>query len=174
MFRAWIHMWKNTFNYTATVTRKSYWSALIMNVIFMYIGVVPIALIAKLFTRDAILVATIYLTVVHLPALSLYFRRANDANWKITTSIFMAIGCPILSGIIVGIFPSIPKGNHFPRLYSIPCKLFALSFAFFFYGLLLSTLLYGDPTAFPWLCYTGLLLGTGTLVFSGVKMLFSK
>ena len=174
MFKAWINMWKNTFNYTATVTLKNYWLALIMNVISMYVGIVPFALISKLFTSDAILVATIYLIVVHLPALSLYFRRANDANWRITTSIFMAIGCPILSGIIVGAFPSKPKGELWPRFYSITGKLFALSFGIFFYGGLLGALLYGDPTSIPWLCGGGLLLGTGTLIFVGAKIFFEK
>ena len=47
MFKSWISMWKNAFNYTGTATRKDYWLALIMNVIVMYIGAIPCGLIAK-------------------------------------------------------------------------------------------------------------------------------
>lgn len=174
MFKAWRDMWKNIFNYTGTVTRKNYWLALIMNVIAMYVAIVPFALIAKQFTSNATLMATIYLIAVHLPVLSLYFRRANDSNWKITTSIFMAIVCPALSGLIVGAFTSIPKNEYWPPFYSITSKLFALSFGLFFYGGILGILLYGDPTSIMWLSVSGLLLGTATLIFAGLKMFSGK
>ena len=174
MFKAWLDMWKNTLNYTGTVTRKTYWLALITNVMALFVGVVPFALIAKLFTSNATLFATIYLTVAHLPALSLYFRRANDANWKMTTALFMAVACPILSGSIVGAFPSVPKGQLWPPVYSVTGKLFALSFGLFFYGGLLGIILFSDPTSIPWLSCIGLFLGTGTLIFVGMKGLLGK
>ena len=165
MFKAWKDMWKNTFNYTGTVTCKDYWLALIMNVIVMYVGVVPYALIAKNITDNVAVVVTIYLVAIHLPTLAIYFRRARSAGWKTGTAIYLAIITPIISGLIVGMILNcrvVSKG------YSMISKIFALSFGLFFYGGVLGLVLYGDPTAMPVMSILGLLLGSFTLIGYGI------
>ncbi len=170
MIKCWLSMWRNMFNYRGTVSRKEYWSACILNIPAMFIFCVPFALILRNFPISAEVASAIFIILFHIPAVALYFRRANDANWKITTTIFMAVGCPVLSGCIVGAFPSIPKGTLWPRFYSLTGKLFALSFGIFVYGGVLGILLFGDPTSIPWLSAGGVLLGGGTLMYVGVKL----
>lgn len=174
MLKAWLNTWKNIFNYRGTVTRKEYWLACVMNVLTMYVFMVPYALILSMFPISADICSGVFITVFLLPMVSLYFRRANDANWKVLTALFMALSCPIVSGLIVGAFPSVPKGVAWPRFYAITCKLFVLSFGLFLYGGFLGVIFYDDPTAMPFLCVGGLLLGTATLIFVGIKMFFSK
>lgn len=174
MLKTWLNTWKNIFNYSGTVSRKEYWLACIMNVPAMFIFVIPYALIMSNFQISVEICVVSFFTIFLTPAVALYFRRANDANWNALTALFMALGCPILSGLIVGMFPSVPKGVAWPRFYSITGKLFATSYGLFFYGGILGGIFYGDPTAMPLLCGAGLLLGTATLIFVGLKMRFSK
>lgn len=172
MLKAWLNMWRNMFNYTGTSSQKEYWLACILNLPAMFIFVIPFALILRNFPISPEVAIALFLIVFHIPTLSLYFRRANDANWKALTALYMAFICPIISGLIVGAFPSIPKGTVWPRFYSITSKLFALSFGVFFYGGVLGILLFGDPTSLMWLSFSGLLIGTGTLMYVGVKIFF--
>ena len=81
-----------------------------MNILAMYVFVIPYALIMRMFPLSVEVVITSYFAIFLTPAVTLYFRRANDANWKVLTTLLMALGCPILSGLIVGVFPSVPKG----------------------------------------------------------------
>lgn len=166
MFKAWKNMWKNIMNYTGSVSRKAYWHAIIMNVIFMYIAAIPYALLSMLFTDNVAIVVTVYAIAVHLPVLSLYFRRANDAGWKIGTAVYLAIVTPVLSGLIVG---AIGYSGNAGKGSSLIGKIFALSFGLFFYGGLLGLALYNDPTAIPALPVTGLLLASFTLIGYGIK-----
>ena len=174
MFKAWLNMWRNTFNYTGTATQKEYWLACILNVPIMYVLVIPFALIVKSFSISPEVASAIFLIAFHFPTLSLYFRRANDANWKTFTTLLLIIVTPIISGFIVGAFPSVPKGQRWPRFYSLIGKLFALSCGLFLYGGFLGIILHGDPIAFPGLSYAGLVLGTVTLFFAGTKVLLGK
>ena len=125
MIKAWVNMWKNTFNYTGTVTRKEYWLALIMNLIAMYVLVIPYALITRCITDSFVAVVTVYLVVFHLPVLAIYFRRARGAGWKVRTAIYCAVTIPGISGFLVGIFSEFAA---FSKWYSLVAKLFALSF----------------------------------------------
>lgn len=174
MLKAWLNIWKNIFNYKGTASQKEYWSACVMNIPAMFIFIIPYALILRNFSISVELCMVSFFIIFLIPAVALYFRRANDANWSVLTALLMAIVCPILSGLIVGVFPSIPKVTPWPRFYAIIGKLFALSFGLFFYGGILGSIIYGDPTAIPHLCIAGLLLGTATLIFAGIKMLLTK
>lgn len=174
MLKIWLNTWKNIFNYRGTVTRKEYWLACIMNVPAMFVFAIPYALIIRNIPIPVDICIVPFFIIFLAPAVALYFRRANDANWKVLTALIMALGCPIISGLVVGVFPSVPKGAAWPRFYSIIGKLFALSFILFFYGGALGIIIYGDPTAVPLLCSAGLFLGAATLIFVGIKMLFSK
>lgn len=165
MIKAWTSMWKNTFNFTGTVTRKGYWLALIMNVIVMYAGAIPYALVAFNITDNVTAIVTIYIVIFHLPVLALYFRRARNTGWKTGTAVYNFVIIPILSGLIVGILSdrgTIRKG------YSFIAKTIALSFGLFFYGGVLGLALYGDPVAIPILPVSGLLLCSFTLIGYGI------
>ncbi len=161
MIKSWLLLWKNTFNYKGETSIKTYWLSLIANVIAMYILVFPyaliFALIAKYFTVDfdGVLMSIPYLVVVHLPVLSIYFRRTNDVGWRISTTIYLAIVIPVFSGIIVGILPANTITNKFGSLI---LKTLALGFGWFLYGIFLGIILYDDPTALMYLSAPGLLL----------------
>ena len=80
-----------------------------MNVIFMYVAVVPYALITKHIIDNVAVALTIYMVAVNLPALSMYFRRARDAGWNIWTAVYLALIIPVFSGILAGIIPNCGK-----------------------------------------------------------------
>ncbi len=164
MVKAWIDMWKNTFNYTGTVTRKGYWLALIMNVIVMYILLVPYALVTLYITDNVPVVVTVYLVVFNLPALSIYFRHARDAEWKTGTALYAAITMPITSGLIVGI----PAKARYSKGDALTLKILALSFAISLYSGILSIILYGTPTELPAVTTSGIFLGAFTLIVFGI------
>lgn len=164
MFKAWINMWKNTFNYTGTVTRKDYWLALIMNVIAMYVLLIPYALVTIYITDNLPVAATIYLVVFNLPALSIYFRRARDAEWKTGTAIYTAITLPIISGLIVGM----PIKAEYSKGDSLTLKILALSAAISLYSGVLSFILYGSPNELPVVTTSGIFLGAFTLIVYGI------
>lgn len=167
-------MWKNTFNFAGDTPKKDYWLALIMNTVFMYVLVIPYALILRNFPVSPIAASVVLIVLANVPALALYFRRANDTNWKKSTTLLMALVCPIISGLFVGLLPSLPKGQRWPRSRSIPYMLFGISYGLFFYSSVMGLILYGDPIAVPWLAYAGLILGAVTLIGVGVKMFTSK
>ena len=165
MLKAWLSMWKKTFCFTGKATRKEYWLALIMNVIAMYVAIVPYALLAKCITDNWMLVSAVYLIAVHLPVFSLYFRRARDAGWKMGTALYTAVTLPGIGALILGAIShcgSMGKGK------SVILKLLMFSFALFFYGGVLGLALYGDPTAIPAMPIAGLLLAAGLLIGYGI------
>ena len=86
----------------------------------------------------------------------------------------LAICCPIISGFIVGAFPSVPKEEKFSRLDSTIGKLFSLSFGLMLYGGLLGILVYDDPLTPPLLSCVGLVIGGSTLGYIGFRMFFGK
>ena len=174
MIKSWFDLWKNIFNYKGKTNRKQFWLATIANVIAMYVFAIPYALIIGNFRISTEICMGVFFAIILTPTVALYFRRANDANWKALTALFMALVCPITSGLIVGAFPSVPKGAIWPRFYSITGKLFALSFGLSSYGGFLGTIFYDDPIAIPILSYSGLVLGTITIAFISIKLFISN
>lgn len=155
MFKSWLLLWKNIFNYKGQTTLKEYWLSLVANVIAMYIFVIPYALLLANFAVNIYVCVISYLTIIYLPVLSIYFRRANDVGWRISTTIYLAIVIPVFSGIIVGILPANTITNKFGSLI---LKTLALGFGLFLYGGFLGIILYDDPAALPYLSAPGLLL----------------
>ena len=164
MIKAWVDMWKRPFDYSGVVTRKAYWLALLANVIFMYLGIIPCVLVVKVVGQIAPVVIT-YIALVHVPVLALYFRRANDARWKKSTTFYLAFTIPVLSGLLVG---AINRCNPLEKSRSVSLKLLALSFALFFYAGMLGIALHGDPAAYAAVSIVGLLLGSGVLIVYGI------
>jgi len=165
MITAWLNLWKNTFNYCGKTTRKEYWLGLVANVIVMYILVVPYALILKEITESVAVAVTVYLIAVNLPVFSAFARRANDAGMYPSSTLFMALCAPIISGLLVGVYPSLPEKV---KSGTLPGRLFAISFALFFYGGVLGIVLNGDPVSIPALPISGLLLASLTLIVYGI------
>ena len=60
MIKPWIKMWKNTFNYKGTATRKEYWITLLLNILYMYVFIIPYALIIKVTGISVELAMSIY------------------------------------------------------------------------------------------------------------------
>lgn len=174
MLKAWLNLWKNTFNYTGIVSRKEYWLACITNIIAMYVFVIPCAFISAIFSIPTEICIGVFFIIFLTPTVALYFRRANDTNWKRLTALLMALVCPIFSGIIVGVLPTVPKEVSWPRFYSIISKIFALSYGLFFYGDFLSIIFFDDVAALSILSFSGIFLATFTLMFIGIKMLIAK
>lgn len=166
MIKAWINMWKNVFDYQGRVSRREYWKSLLMNLIAMYVLIIPYSLLFLLlqsFGQAIVLPLSVaYVLIMNLPVISLYFRRANDIGWKKSTAIFTAVAAPCIIGILAGIMPANMQAT---RTSSRIGKLFALSFGLYFYGMVLSICLFGTPDALSFLPIAGLLLGTGTLIY---------
>lgn len=170
MVKAWLKLWRNTFNYTGTATCREYWLGLIMNVIAMYVGVLPCALLIKLVGNIDVLIIA-YIVFMQLPAFSIYFRRARGAGWKMGTAVYLAIVTPGISGLIVGMITQpvvVSKGQ------SLMLKLCALGFGLFFYGGVLGGILYGDPTAIPALPSAGIALIGIILIWNWVMQKILK
>lgn len=163
--KSWLNMWKHTFCYTGKAERKEYWQALLLNVAAMYAGIVPYSLILRNFTTDVPIIVAVYMILTHLPVLAIYFRRANDAGWKVSTTIYVAIVAPIISALLLGFLPS---GAKVDRSRSILGNIFALSFGLFLYGGIFGLILYDDVTAIPFMPTAGLLLASGALIGWGI------
>lgn len=156
------------------VSRKEYWLACIINVLAMCVFLIPYALFIIYLSLSVEIAIIIFLIIFLTPAFALYFRRANDANWSVLTALFMALMVPMGSGLIVGVFPSVPKGTSWSRFYSTISKIFVLSYGLCFYGGFGGIIFFNDPTSIPILSYSGFFLGTSTLIFFVIKMRFSK
>lgn len=166
MIKAWLSMWKKTFCYTAEATRKEYWQALIMNVIAMYVGIIPYTLILANFTDNVAMIAAVYLIAAHLPVLALYFRRARGAGWKLSTTVWLAITIPVLSGLIVGV---LDRCGAVERERAMIGKILALSFGLFLYGSIITAVSGKSPEEVWYLPIGGLLLASGTLIVYGIR-----
>ena len=55
MWKTFISLWKNIFNYSGTASRKEFWLGSIMNIIAMYVGLLPIAILFLLLNTFGVL-----------------------------------------------------------------------------------------------------------------------
>ena len=115
MIKSFLLLWKNIFNYTGRCGRKDYWLGLIANVIFMYIAAIPYALITAFLAIPLPVMITLFLIIIHLPALSAYVRRANDINMKLGDMLLVGLAVPLIGAIIVGMIGSLANdGKKYP------------------------------------------------------------
>lgn len=170
MKNAFISMWKNVFNYTGTVGRKEFWLACIAEVIFMYLLLIPeaIILIPLQLIGIPIMISTALFCTLHigfciLPLISLYVRRANDVGLKKAGKIYVALVIPIVGAMIMSLFPSDSVEGNFPwyvHLFIIGIGLGIYASIFFAFAPLLSEILMG----------IGLVLGAISLITMAVLM----
>lgn len=160
-------MWKKTFDYKGESTRKDYWLAIIMNVIVMYVGVIPYTLLAMGITKNALLLTIPYIIIFHLPILALYVRRTNNLQLKRSTKLFITMVIPMVSGLLVGIISTTFAKKDLPRYYYIARILFGLSIGLGLYGIHLGKIVWDNPIVFSVLYYPGLFIGVVALVYFG-------
>lgn len=166
-FNAWKNLWKNTFNFKGRVSRVEYWKAIAMNYLFMIVALMPFSFImigSGLFEENISLIASFaFAGALNFPLLALYFRRVNDIGLKRFTSIYIAILAPVMSFIYAG---TQNTDSIYERGRVIMGFIMATGFGSFFYGSLISMLLYGSPEA------AGLIPAIGMVVISVALMIY--
>lgn len=170
MIKAWIKMWKSTFDYKGMATRKEYWLGVIANVIFMYIAMIPYALIFGRWLKVPMTpLLIIFFVIIFLPELSLYVRRARDAGWRTFTAVWLAVFMPVISGIFAGIYQSalrdengqIPKGP-----INIMGYCMAFGFGLYIYSMVLGVAFFdGNFDVLSGMTTAGLLIASAPLIF---------
>ena len=169
MVKSFLLLWKNIFNYTGRCGRKDYWLGLIANVIFMYIAAIPYALITAFLGVPLPVMVTLFLIIIHLPALSAYVRRANDINMKLGDILLVGLAVPLIGAIIVGMIGSLAndgKKNPFAWLL----RMILIGMGMFFYGSLLGIVVFGTPEAFLPVVATGLGIMTVCIIAGFIKV----
>lgn len=166
MFKLWLNMWKNIFNFTEKATRKEFWIAAILNNVFIFIFVFPYGLILRNFDFISPIAAFVVMMVAfHLPLPALFFRRANDVGWKKITSVFLAIFLPAISAFLVGILPT-GYSQRLTRDRIIVFKVMAIGFSFCNISMLMKFLNI-DNTVVQYLPIIGILISAGALMVWG-------
>lgn len=110
MIKAYLKMWKNTFNYRGISSRKDYWLAILLHYIIYLILMISICLIDE--TNETVLIlasipAYTYLFIGIFPGISLTTRRLHDigiSGWWQLLSL-----APPLGAIILFIFMCLPQ-----------------------------------------------------------------
>lgn len=111
MIKAYLKMWKNTFNYRGISSRKDYWLAILLHYIICFIYLIlMICLIDetnKTVLGLAFILACTYLFIHIFPYISLTTRRLHDIGisgwWQLLRL------APPLGTIIVLIFMCLPQ-----------------------------------------------------------------
>ena len=169
MVKSFLLLWKNIFNYTGRCGRKDYWLGLIANVIFMYIAAIPYALITAFLGVPLPVMVTLFLIIIHLPALSAYVRRANDINMKLGDMLLVGLAVPLIGAIIVGMIGSLANdGKKYPFAWLL--RMILIGMGMFFYGGLLGIVVFGTPEAFLPVVATGLGIMTVCIITGFIKV----
>lgn len=172
MIKAWVKLWKGIFDYKGVATRKEYWLGAIGNVFFMYLAAIPTALLAKLVQMPLGVFFALFFTVIYLPVISLYVRRARDAGWRSFTTVWLAVFVPVISGIFVGIFPTAPRDENgrIPRgPVNIMGYCMAVGFGLYIYSAVLGVVFFdGNFDVLFGMTMTGLLLIVVLLIIYGI------
>ena len=92
MWKAFLSLWKNIFNYKGVSTRKEFWLGALSQIIFMYIAVVPYALLLRVVTIPSPVFLAVFFILMGVPLISLFVRRANDVKSAAVVS-FITVEC---------------------------------------------------------------------------------
>lgn len=173
MIKAWIKMWKSTFDYKGMATRKEYWLGVIANVIFMYIAMIPYALIFGRWMKVPMTpLLIIFFVIIFLPELSLYVRRARDAGWRTFTAVWLAVFMPVISGIFAGIYQSAPRDEN-GQIPKGPLNIIgycmAVGFGLYMYSMVLGVAFFdGNFDVLSGMTTAGLLIMVAPLILYGI------
>ena len=139
MWKAFVSLWKNIFNYSGTTDRKDFWLGSIMNIVAMYVGLVPIAIILLLLKMLGLihlisptLFSVVYILIFMIPLFSLYVRRANSVGLKIGDALLVAVATPVVGAMAIGLYPPGCKVVSGGVSWCYRCV--AIGFGLFFYG----------------------------------------
>ena len=134
--RAWLQMWRLAICYKGCADRPCYWKALGMNIAVMYILLVPVALIfGRWMNLPVNAVMVVYLAAMNLPVPALYIRRARDSGWRMMDAVMLAVFCPVVSIVLMGVMP---VGAHKKPRFRFGWYLLGVGTAMFLYGGVLS------------------------------------
>ena len=173
MWKAFVSLWKNIFNYKGKSGRKEFWLGIVMNVIMMYAGLIPVAILflalnslGLLFLISPVVFSCIYSAVFVLPLISLYIRRANDTGLRIVSSVLIALAVPVVGSLIVGLWPS----NSGSAPVKLPWSIWGvmLGIALYIYGGLGGTLIFGSVSAASPLVMLGVALMTISIIVGAI------
>lgn len=173
MIKAWIKLWKGIFDYKGVATRKEYWLGAIANTIFMYIAMIPYALIFGRWLKvPETMLLVIFFVIILFPELSLYVRRARDAGWRSFTTVWLAVCIPIISGIFAGICQTAPRdenGQALKRPLNIMGYCMAFGFGLYIYSMVLGVIFFdGDFEVLSSMTTAGLLFAVVPLMLYGI------
>ena len=113
MWKAFLSLWKNIFNYSEKAGIKEFWLGSVANIIAMYVALIPVAIIILLLKPldlikdiSPIVLSAIHIGVFLVPLISLYVRRANDVGLKKFDILLTAVAVPAVGAMIIGLYPS--------------------------------------------------------------------
>ena len=173
MWRAFISLWKNIFNYTGKSSRKEFWLGSIAEIIFMYLLLIPYALVVVplRYMGVEIILSPILCSIIHIgvciiPLVSLYARRANDVGLGKFDIWLVAVAVPAVGAIIISMFP--PQSNVLCKRIAWCYRCLAIGFGFFFYGGLISSIFFGSFDALFPVVEIGLALMTLSMIIGAI------
>ena len=113
IWNLFITLWKNTFNFKGKTGRKEFWLSCVIEIVFMYLLLIPFAIIASILRSMEVdleafstLFIIIELGITFLPLFSLYVRRANDVGLKKFDIFCIAVFIPVVPAMFMSLFPS--------------------------------------------------------------------
>lgn len=152
LIQAWLLMWRNIFNYSGTASIREFWLGLVGNVIGMYAGIIPLALVLVLYAalggmmseQSALVLAIVYVLAMHLPVLSLLVRRMRDTGFTWPVLILMVIGIPMMGAMLIGIMKKAENAEPMNILQKIGLTLLLAGFGMALWGALFNMLTGGE------------------------------
>lgn len=173
MWKTFISLWKNIFNYSGTASRKEFWLGSIMNIIAMYVGLLPIAILFLLLNTFGVLhlispiaFSIIYICIFLLPLLSLYVRRANDVGLKKFDIWLVAVAVPAAGAMIIAMYP--PKTKVLYKGVAWCYRCMAIGFGFYIYSGFIGSMVLGSIDAAAPFVGIGLALATISMIIGAI------
>lgn len=168
MWKAFLSLWKNIFNYKGVSTRKEFWLGALSQIIFMYIAVVPCALLLRVVTIPLPVFFTVFFTIMGVPLISLFVRRANDIKLTAIDILLVAFFVPVVGAMIIGMYPSL---NEQQGKTVLPwCfRGVIVGIGLFVYGGFGGIVFLGSPDATLPIVGTGLILATVSMIVGAIR-----
>ena len=173
MWKSFISLWKNIFNYTGKASRKDFWLGSIAEIIFMYLLLIPFALIVLPLrymgfeiTLSPLLFSIIHIGICVVPLLSLYVRRANDVGLKKFDIFLVAVAVPAVGAMFLGLVP--PKCKILYRGLSWTYRCFALGIGFCLYASFIGPFILGSIDAAAPMVGIGLVLTAFSMIIGAI------
>ena len=173
MWRSFVSLWKNIFDYKGVACRKEFWLGSVANIIAMYVGLIPAVTIIKLIEITGLVkvvspgvFAAVYICIFMVPLFSLYVRRANDVGMKKYDTLLAAVAVPVVGAMVIGACP--PEHNVPDKRLSWCYRALAVGIGMYLYGGFIGAGFYGSVEAMGSVIIAGLLLAVCSAVVGAV------